>query len=92
MDFLKEQQAMREAQAKRNTALFAIAQDQGLVLVQLSPRKFSVVQISKTSGFRLIHETYHTFLGTETLFTGKYDECLRYIGENTKPLHSDLTK
>ena len=92
MDMIQEQLALRGEQAKKNAALLAIAQEQGLAIVQLSPRKFSVVKISKSSGFRLIYETYHTYLGTETVFTGKYDECLQYIGKNTKPLPPELTK
>lgn len=61
-DFLKEQMERRATEDARNKRLTEIAQQQGYVLISMSPRRHIVIKTSGNSGVTLMGDKHRTVL------------------------------
>jgi hypothetical protein len=90
-DRIKEKEAESKA---RNDQRIGWALEQGLVLVQVTPRRYEVLKLNKPSGgygLRSKQNAYITYMTGEVVFgPANYDACCDYIAAEGTPLPPDL--
>jgi hypothetical protein len=87
---IQEEEASRRAEERRRFAL-----DQGYVLVQVSPRRYSVAKVTSSGGYFAGYTGRGCFasLNAEVVFgPATWAACRDFIAETAKPLPPDLCK
>lgn len=69
------------------------ARDQGLILVQVSPRKYQVLRMKSSCGLGRDMNTgrFFTKMEAEVVHNGNYESCMDYIEKNGEPVPEALT-
>jgi hypothetical protein len=87
---LQQEEAGRRAEGRRRFAL-----DQGYVLVQVSPRRYSVAKVTSSGGYFAGFTGRDCFatLNAEVVFgPATWAACRDFIAENAMPLPPELCK
>lgn len=92
--FTLEEQTQEDNRRKaaRQEALMKFADEQGLFMLQLSPRKYAVLRRLYGAGVSMGRFTpgYFAYPEMEQVFAGTYDQCRRHVEEMTDPLPARL--
>lgn len=89
-----EQKRQADAEVTKRVRQYAL--DQGLVMVEIGPRTFSVVRIDNSGSMRsrgtaLDHaDEFFTYISGTEVFRGTWNKCRVYIEDNATPLPEDL--